>query len=176
MRRLPPEGQGLIMGYGEQLIEQGREEGLQAGREEGLQAGREEGLQAGREEGRLQGEARVLLKQMQLKFGALPEAVATRVEAASEADLERWRSDPHGTDAGGSASPERPEADGQPTALRRTSSRSTSVRPATSTATDSRTSSSRASLVGRYTVELRCTADQLTGSRGSTAGCGSRRT
>ncbi|MEZ4239487.1 MAG: Rpn family recombination-promoting nuclease/putative transposase [Myxococcota bacterium] len=86
VRRLPPEGQRLIMGYGEQLIEQGREEGLQAGREEGLQAGREEGLR----EGRVQGELRVLLKQLQLKFGALPEAIVARVEAGSEAELEQW--------------------------------------------------------------------------------------
>jgi hypothetical protein len=72
--RLPPDGQRLIMGYGEQLIEQGREEGRQEGRQEGL----------------LLGKAQVLLKQMRLKFGAVPDAVVARVEVASEAEIEQW--------------------------------------------------------------------------------------
>jgi predicted transposase YdaD len=72
--RLPPEGQRLIMGYGEQLIEQGRHEGREEGRQEGL----------------LLGEARVLLKLMRLKFGAVPDEVVARVEAASEAEIEQW--------------------------------------------------------------------------------------
>jgi hypothetical protein len=76
--RLPPEGQRLIMGYGEQLIEQGRQEGRQEGREEG------------RQEGLLLGEARVLLKQMRLKFGVVPGEVVARVERATEAELEAW--------------------------------------------------------------------------------------
>jgi predicted transposase YdaD len=66
------------MGYGEQLIEQGRQEG------------REEGRQEGRQEGLLLGEARVLLKQMRLKFGAVPDEVVARVERATEAELEAW--------------------------------------------------------------------------------------
>jgi hypothetical protein len=72
--RLPPEGQRWIMGYGEQLIEQGRQEGRDVGRQEGL----------------LLGKAQVLLKLMRLKFGVVPEEVVARVEGASEAELEAW--------------------------------------------------------------------------------------
>ncbi|HEU4412187.1 MAG TPA: DUF4351 domain-containing protein [Polyangiaceae bacterium] len=41
-------------------------------------------------EGRLEGEAKVLLKQLALRFGPVPEGVEARVRSASEAELDRW--------------------------------------------------------------------------------------
>ncbi len=43
-----------------------------------------------REEGRRQGAAELLLRQLQQRFGPLPEAVRSRVEAADRATLEQW--------------------------------------------------------------------------------------
>jgi uncharacterized protein DUF4351 len=47
-------------------------------------------LAQGRAEGEIRGEAKVLLKQLTLKFGALPQAVADRVLSASIDELDRW--------------------------------------------------------------------------------------
>jgi predicted transposase YdaD len=52
--------------------------------------GRKAGLEEGRKEGIKEGERTMLLKQLGLKFGALPEPVLQRVRAASELDIERW--------------------------------------------------------------------------------------
>jgi hypothetical protein len=41
-------------------------------------------------EGEARGEAKVLLKQLTLKFGPLPQGVAERVQAASIEELDRW--------------------------------------------------------------------------------------
>ena len=49
-------------------------------------AARDEGLREGRHEG----ERKLLLRQLRARFGELPAAVTTRVDAAEEADLERW--------------------------------------------------------------------------------------
>ena len=72
-------------------------EGLQEGRAmlaEKLSIWREEFLEEGRREGRQQGlragEARVLLRQIELRFGSLTPAVRERVEGASADDLLRW--------------------------------------------------------------------------------------
>jgi hypothetical protein len=44
----------------------------------------------GREEGRRQEAADILLRQLQGRFGPLPEAVRSRVEAADRTTLEQW--------------------------------------------------------------------------------------
>ncbi len=49
-------------------------------------AARDEGLREGRHEG----ERKLLLRLLRARFGELPAAATTRVEAAEEADLERW--------------------------------------------------------------------------------------
>lgn len=38
----------------------------------------------------MQGEAKLLLRQMALEFGTLPEPVRARIEAARPEQLERW--------------------------------------------------------------------------------------
>jgi hypothetical protein len=48
------------------------------------------GKDQGREQGRLEGEAKTLLKLLELRFGRVPEDVAARVRAAPEPQLERW--------------------------------------------------------------------------------------
>ena len=48
------------------------------------------GMERGMERGMEKGEARMLLRQLRLKFGELPEAVDRRIEAADEAALLRW--------------------------------------------------------------------------------------
>ena len=55
-----------------------------------IQQGLEQGRQEGREEGIGQGEARVLLRQLTLKFGPVSESVRSRVESADAETLLRW--------------------------------------------------------------------------------------
>lgn len=50
----------------------------------------EEGRAEGRDEGRAEGSNRVLLKQLQLKFGPLSPGVEARVRAGSEEEHDRW--------------------------------------------------------------------------------------
>ena len=61
-----------------EIREEGREEGLQEGRQKGLQEGR-------REEG-----ARLVLRQLRLKFGALEPAIESRVRSADADRLLEW--------------------------------------------------------------------------------------
>ena len=59
-------------------------------RNEGRNEGREEGLEKGREEGQLAGEALILTRQIQLKFGPLDEATEKRIAEADSETLLRW--------------------------------------------------------------------------------------
>ena len=75
LRRTRPDRWETLMGtVAEAWIEQGRAEGI----EKGLAEGRAEALE------------RLLLRQLELRFGALPEAVRERVRGASAAELEAW--------------------------------------------------------------------------------------
>lgn len=47
---------------------------------------RDEGVKEGRKEG----ERNLLLRQLRARFGELPDAALARIEAAEDADLERW--------------------------------------------------------------------------------------
>jgi flagellar biosynthesis/type III secretory pathway protein FliH len=47
-------------------------------------------LEEGRQEGRQQGEARLLLRQLERKFGTLSEAHRTRVQGADAEELLSW--------------------------------------------------------------------------------------
>lgn len=69
---------------------QGRQEGLQEGRQEGRQQGRQEGRKEGRKEGRQEGESLLLQKQLERRFGPLPEPVRERLIQATPEQLEAW--------------------------------------------------------------------------------------
>jgi predicted transposase YdaD len=70
------------------------EEGERRGRLEGKQEGRLEGKQEGRLEGKLEGvqlgEATILLRQIELKFGAISEQDRRRIESADAETLLKW--------------------------------------------------------------------------------------
>ena len=48
------------------------------------------GMQQGMQQGVLKGQRTLLLRQLAAKFGAVPDSVATRIDAATEEDLGRW--------------------------------------------------------------------------------------
>ncbi|MCM0043874.1 MAG: hypothetical protein NBV65_04515 [Burkholderiaceae bacterium] len=61
-------------------------------REEGLARGRQEGQEQGLEQGRRAGKSQVIGRQMYVRFGALPDWVQTKLDAASEDQLDAWTS------------------------------------------------------------------------------------
>ena len=70
-RRTKPDRSETLMGtVAEAWLEQGRTEGI--------------------EKGRTEGQARLLLRQLELRFGVVPEAVRDRVRGASASELEAW--------------------------------------------------------------------------------------
>ncbi len=52
--------------------------------------GLKKGLEKGREEGMQKGEAYLLSRQLELKFGALPQWVEDKIAAADKNTLENW--------------------------------------------------------------------------------------
>lgn len=58
--------------------------------EEGVEKGIEKGIEKGRREGRREGEARVLERQLTVKFGRLPKDLRQRLHRASERQLLAW--------------------------------------------------------------------------------------
>jgi len=60
------------------------------GIEKGIEQGLEQGLERGRQEGLLVGEARILSRQLERRFGVLPDWVVDRLNRAEQADLECW--------------------------------------------------------------------------------------
>jgi len=85
LKPLGPIAEVAIMTTAEKLRELGRQEGREEGR-----TSAEKLRELGRQEGRAEGRVSTLIKQLQLKFGDLPEAVVARVELASIEDLDRW--------------------------------------------------------------------------------------
>ena len=73
-----PEARELIMTIAERLRQEGLEQGLERGREEGMRTGM------------LGGRIRIVRRQLELRFGALGEAVVQRLESSDEAALERF--------------------------------------------------------------------------------------
>ena len=83
LRRTKPDRWEVLMGtVAEAWLEQGRSEG----RAEGVAEGRAEGVAEGIEKG----QAELLLRQLELRFGVLPDAVRDRVRDASAPELEAW--------------------------------------------------------------------------------------
>jgi hypothetical protein len=70
----------------DELIARGRLQGREEGIDLGLQKGREEG----REEGVLVGEAEVLRRQCERKFGALTSSLVDQIGSADREMLEKW--------------------------------------------------------------------------------------
>jgi hypothetical protein len=68
------------------FAERFREEGLQQGVQQGIQQGVQQGIQQGLQ----QGEARLLERQLRLKFGELPQDVLRRLAEADEPTLLAW--------------------------------------------------------------------------------------
>ena len=77
-RSIGPSAEDAYMTAAEKLTQQVREESLQEGRREG------------RQEGRQEGQVELLLRQLSLRFGSLPEATAERVQRATDVALARW--------------------------------------------------------------------------------------
>ncbi len=83
LRRTKPDRWEALMGtVAEAWLEQGRAEGIEKGRSEG----REEGLA----QGIATGQAGLLLRQLELRFGDVPEAARERIRGASVSELEVW--------------------------------------------------------------------------------------
>jgi hypothetical protein len=67
-----------------------RVEAWQQQRQEGEQRAEQRGEQKGRQEGRQEGEAALLLRQLERRFGALPDWARDRIASADTAALEDW--------------------------------------------------------------------------------------
>lgn len=74
----------------QQVFGEGKDEGRFEGRNEGRNEGRVEGRVEGRAEGRIEGEAEVVRRQLERRFGPLPEGARTRLAAADADTLLRW--------------------------------------------------------------------------------------
>jgi flagellar biosynthesis/type III secretory pathway protein FliH len=72
------------------FAERFRAEGVQQGIQQGVQQGIQQGMQQGIQQGMQQGEARLLARQLQLKFGTLPADVLQRLAEADEPTLLAW--------------------------------------------------------------------------------------
>ena len=73
-RAVPAQVKEEIVNVADQLREEGRQQGLQQGLHQGLVEGRRE----------------LLLKQLGVRFGALPQAAVARVNSAGVGDIDRW--------------------------------------------------------------------------------------
>ena len=83
LRRTKPDRWEALMGtVAEAWIEHGRAEGIERGRTEGRTEGLAQGIATG--------QAELLLRQLELRFGELPEAVRERVRCASASEVEDW--------------------------------------------------------------------------------------
>jgi len=69
-------------------LEKGLKQGLQEGRQKGLQEGLQEGLQKGLQKGLQEGRSEMLMRQLEKRFGMLPEWAASRLSALSVSELD----------------------------------------------------------------------------------------
>lgn len=89
--------EGRLLGLKEGIkkgVKEGRQKGIQEGRQKGIQEGRQRGVKEGREkgiqEGRQAGEALLLLRLLERKFGRLDAPTRTRVRNADAERLLEW--------------------------------------------------------------------------------------
>ncbi len=69
-------------------LEKGMEKGIQEGREKGIQEGREKGIQEGMQQGMQQGRVSVLCRQLEKRFGTLPQTTHDRLAKLSSDELD----------------------------------------------------------------------------------------
>lgn len=74
----------------EQWKAEGREEGLRLGRQEGVELGRQEGVELGLRQGQLAGEAAILRRQLEFKFGTVSATSEAHIATASADQLLAW--------------------------------------------------------------------------------------
>lgn len=79
----------LVLRLTQAIGEEGKEE-MASVAEQLREEGERRGLVKGRVEGLAEGQRKVLLKLLRARFGELPEAAVTRVNAASVAQLDLW--------------------------------------------------------------------------------------
>ena len=58
--------------------------------EEGRIEGRQQGRLEGQQEGRLEGQLKTLVRQLTRRFGTLDKATETRLQGATQGELDRW--------------------------------------------------------------------------------------
>ncbi|MBF0141595.1 MAG: DUF4351 domain-containing protein, partial [Magnetococcales bacterium] len=64
--------------------------GMQIGEQIGEQRGEQRGEQKGRQEGEQKGEAKILTRQLQRRFGTLPDWANEKIAKADQPLLENW--------------------------------------------------------------------------------------
>ncbi len=68
----------------------GIQKGMQEGIQKGMQKGMQKGIQKGMQKGVHKGEAILLIRQLERRFGSLPDWVRERVEGSDTGTLEKW--------------------------------------------------------------------------------------
>jgi predicted transposase YdaD len=84
LQAMNPENYEFQSEFARRYVAQGKAEGKVEGKAEGKAEGKIEG----RAEGELLGKAELVIKQLTLKFGSLPETLSARIRTASVADIE----------------------------------------------------------------------------------------
>lgn len=74
----------------EETVKEWRREATRKGLAQGRQEGRQEGREEGRQEGRHAGIEGTLRKQIELKYGAIPQWADARIAQASDDQLDQW--------------------------------------------------------------------------------------
>ena len=85
-----PDEADTMSRFAERFREEGLQQGIQKGIQQGIQEGVQQGLQQGIQQGLQQGEARLLARQLQLKFGTLSPDMLQRLAEADEPTLLAW--------------------------------------------------------------------------------------
>jgi len=85
-----PDEADTMSRFAERFREEGLQQGIQKGIQQGIQEGVQQGLQQGIQQGLQQGEARLLARQLQLKFGTLSPDMLQRLADADEPTLLAW--------------------------------------------------------------------------------------
>ena len=80
------DGDPIMQTFIERYIEQGKQQGIELG----LERGRKEGLQTGRQKGIQEGQAVLLLRLIERKFGAPDESTRQRIASADAETLLQW--------------------------------------------------------------------------------------